>query len=55
VAAVKALPKAPGPPRKGAGRPKKPRGAPVDHRVSDALKAAIDVMVTDNLSRNEAA
>lgn len=55
MGALKGMPRAPTGPRKGAGRPKKPPGAPVDHRLSDAMKAAIDVMVTDNLSRKDAA
>jgi hypothetical protein len=40
--------------KRKAGRPKKPAGAPVDHRLSDAMKAAIELLVSDNLSRKEA-
>jgi hypothetical protein len=44
----------PGRPKKR-GRPKKPPGAPVDHRLTPRVKAAIAAMVADNLSIREAA
>src|SRR5262245_53139977 len=42
-------------PRRKRGRPRKPPGAPVDHRLTPAMQTAIELWVGENLSIADAA